>query len=126
MTGGCAVLDYDRDGLLDILLIKGAAIRTDESTTQRVDKFGSKYWNRLHRNPAGGNSKASGSGRVGVATATARVSRPATAEDVARGPQAVTELMNRCDLQARRLGLASSWRVVLNWPDSYTSTEEAV
>jgi hypothetical protein len=26
MTGGCAFLDYDRDGLLDIFLVNGAAI----------------------------------------------------------------------------------------------------
>src|SRR5438094_10671470 len=37
MTGGCAFLDYDGDGLVDVFLVNGAAIKT-ESGRPRIDK----------------------------------------------------------------------------------------
>jgi len=45
MTGGCAFLDYNADGLLDIFLVNGAAIRNSQ-----FDKSDRRYWNRLYRN----------------------------------------------------------------------------
>ena len=53
MTGGCGFLDYDADGLLDVFLVNGAAIRT-VSGRSRIDKSEPKYWNRLYRNLGGG------------------------------------------------------------------------
>src|ERR1043166_1555781 len=38
MTGGCAFLDYDGDGLLDIFLVNGAAIRLEPGKRPRIDK----------------------------------------------------------------------------------------
>lgn len=49
MTGGCAFLDYDRDGLLDIFLVNGAAIEA-----RRFNKSDPRYWNRLYRNEGNG------------------------------------------------------------------------
>jgi hypothetical protein len=43
MAGGVAVVDYDRDGRLDIFFTNGADIRT-------LKKDSPKYWNRLFRN----------------------------------------------------------------------------
>jgi hypothetical protein len=50
MTGGVALLDYDGDGLLDIFLVNGAAIRQEPGKPPRFDKSDPKYWNRLYRN----------------------------------------------------------------------------
>ena len=54
MTGGCAFLDYDGDGLLDVFLVNGAAIRLEPSKPPRIDKSEPRYWNRLYRNLGGG------------------------------------------------------------------------
>jgi hypothetical protein len=54
MTGGCAFLDYDRDGLLDIFLVNGADIVSEPGKPPRFDKSDPKYWNRLYRNLGGG------------------------------------------------------------------------
>ena len=70
MAGGVAVLDYDRDGRLDIYLTNGAAPGTLRKTDAR-------YWNRLYRNLGGGKfadvtAKAGVSGAgfdIGVAAA---------------------------------------------------------
>jgi FG-GAP-like repeat len=43
MAGGVALLDYDRDGYLDIYLTSGAAIPS-------LEKDSPKYWNRLFHN----------------------------------------------------------------------------
>ena len=50
MTGGCAFLDYDGDGLLDVFLVNGAAIVTKPGIPPRFDKSDPRYWNRLYRN----------------------------------------------------------------------------
>jgi hypothetical protein len=54
ITGGVALLDYDGDGLLDIFLVNGAAIRTEPGEPPRFDKSDPKFWNRLYRNLGGG------------------------------------------------------------------------
>src|SRR5512146_2584106 len=41
MVAGVALLDYDRDGYLDIFLVSGAEIPSLEKTSP-------KYWNRLY------------------------------------------------------------------------------
>ena len=38
MTGGCAFLDYDGDGLLDVFLVNGAAIKSESGKAPRIDK----------------------------------------------------------------------------------------
>lgn len=52
MTGGCAFLDYDGDGLLDVFLVNGSATRVVEGKL-RIDKSDPRYWNRLYRNMGG-------------------------------------------------------------------------
>jgi enediyne biosynthesis protein E4 len=54
MTGGCAFLDFDGDGLLDIFLVNGAAIHTQPGRGPIIDKSEPRYWNRLYRNLGGG------------------------------------------------------------------------
>src|SRR5215831_18784526 len=43
MVSGVALLDYDNDGYLDVLVVNGAAIPS-------LQKESSKYWNRLYHN----------------------------------------------------------------------------
>src|SRR5215472_9643228 len=43
MVGGVAVLDYDRDGYLDVYFVNGAAIPSLKKETPA-------YWNRLYHN----------------------------------------------------------------------------
>ena len=50
MTGGCAFLDYDGDGLLDVFLVNGAEIRRKPGMPPKIDKSGPQYWNRLYHN----------------------------------------------------------------------------
>lgn len=52
MGGGCAFLDYNRDGLLDIYLVNGAQILPGE---KRLAKTEPKYSNRLFRGDPSGN-----------------------------------------------------------------------
>ncbi|MFO0367457.1 MAG: FG-GAP repeat domain-containing protein, partial [Acidobacteriota bacterium] len=47
MVGGVALLDYDRDGKLDVFLANGAP-------QPSLRKDGPRYWNRLYRNTGGG------------------------------------------------------------------------
>jgi hypothetical protein len=54
MTGGCAFLDYDGDGLLDIFLVNGAAIHAEPGKLPKIDKSDPRFWNRLYRNLGGG------------------------------------------------------------------------
>src|SRR5215472_4106874 len=54
MTGGCAFLDYDGDGLLDVFLVNGAAIVRERGKPPRLDKSDPRYWNRLYRNLGNG------------------------------------------------------------------------
>ena len=65
MTGGCAFLDYDADGLLDIFLVNGAALREAADDHPSIDKSEPRFWNRLYRNV--------GKGRFEDVTAKARV-----------------------------------------------------
>src|SRR5262245_25745956 len=50
VSGGVALLDYDGDGLLDIYMVNGAALRDGMSKGAQPDKRDPKYWNRLYRN----------------------------------------------------------------------------
>ncbi|MEO8126571.1 MAG: CRTAC1 family protein [Bryobacteraceae bacterium] len=54
MAGGAAVFDYDGDGLLDIFLTNGAALRDSMPAGARPDKISPQYWNRLYRNNGDG------------------------------------------------------------------------
>lgn len=54
MTGGVALFDYDNDGLLDIFLVNGAALKDPMAPGDRPDKSAPRYWNRLYRNNGGG------------------------------------------------------------------------
>jgi hypothetical protein len=47
MVAGVALLDYDNDGYLDVLVVNGAAIPS-------LQKESSKYWNRLYHNNRNG------------------------------------------------------------------------
>lgn len=47
MGAGVALIDYDRDGLLDIYFVNGA-------TLPGLSKADSRFWNRLYRNLGGG------------------------------------------------------------------------
>lgn len=58
MPGGVAVLDYDRDGLMDIYFTNGA-------TSPSLRRTGPEHWNRLYRNL--------GNGRFADVTRDARV-----------------------------------------------------
>lgn len=53
MMGGCAFLDYDGDGLLDLFFVNGAAIHL-EGNEASIDKSDPRYWNRLYRNRGSG------------------------------------------------------------------------
>ena len=53
MTGGCAFLDYDGDGLLDIFLVNGASLHIG-ARHPKIDKSEPRYWNRLYRNLGAG------------------------------------------------------------------------
>ena len=50
MTGGVAVIDYDRDGWPDIFLVNGAKLRAGQTDSDPLDKTAPEYWNRLYRN----------------------------------------------------------------------------
>ena len=53
MVGGVAVLDFDRDGLLDLYFINGAALEDPMPDGASPDKSSPVYWNRLYRNEGG-------------------------------------------------------------------------
>ena len=54
MGGGVALLDYDRDGRMDIFLVNGAQLADRQSDDFQPDKADPAYWNRLYRNLGGG------------------------------------------------------------------------
>lgn len=54
MGGGVALLDYDNDGRLDILLTNGALIGDPMPDGKMPDKSERKFWNRLYHQNADG------------------------------------------------------------------------
>jgi enediyne biosynthesis protein E4 len=54
MVGGVALFDYNNDGLLDIFLVNGAALKDPMPAGELPDKRDPKYWNRLYRNNGDG------------------------------------------------------------------------
>ena len=50
MGSGVALLDYDRDGLLDLYLLNGAELTPDMTPGTVPQKTTPEYWNRLYRN----------------------------------------------------------------------------
>jgi hypothetical protein len=54
MPGGVALLDYNRDGLLDIFLVNGGRIPSSNGKLDFFSRHEPSYWNRLYRqNPDG-------------------------------------------------------------------------
>jgi enediyne biosynthesis protein E4 len=54
MGGGVAMFDYNRDGLLDLFFVNGAALSDPMLPGKAPDKIDPKYWNRLYRNNGDG------------------------------------------------------------------------
>jgi hypothetical protein len=54
MVGGVAMLDYNKDGHLDLFFVNGAALADPMTAGQRPDKFHARFWNRLYRNNGDG------------------------------------------------------------------------
>src|SRR5690349_5445111 len=54
MGGGVAMFDYNKDGLLDLFFVNGAALSDPMLPGKAPDKTGPKYWNRLYRNNGDG------------------------------------------------------------------------
>lgn len=54
MVGGAAMFDYNKDGLLDLFFVNGAALKDPMPPDGKPDKSESKYWNRLYRNNGDG------------------------------------------------------------------------
>ena len=50
MVGGVAMLDFDRDGFLDLYFINGAALEDPMPEGKMPDKSEPRFWNRLYRN----------------------------------------------------------------------------
>ena len=50
MVGGVAMLDFDRDGFLDLYFINGAALEDPMPEGKAPDKSDPRFWNRLYRN----------------------------------------------------------------------------
>src|SRR5919205_4262923 len=48
MGGGVALLDYDKDGRLDIFFVNGAKLDDPQPEGKLPDKSDRKYWNRLY------------------------------------------------------------------------------
>jgi enediyne biosynthesis protein E4 len=54
MGGGVAMFDYNKDGLLDLFFVNGAALSDPMLPGKAPDKTDPKYWNRLYRNNGDG------------------------------------------------------------------------
>ena len=55
MGGGAALLDYDRDGWLDVYLVNGAKLEEGQRDDLPPSKVDPAYWNRLYRNQGDGS-----------------------------------------------------------------------
>lgn len=49
MGGGVALLDYNKDGLLDVFLVNSGKLTSPMSTPETFDRSNPRYWNRLFR-----------------------------------------------------------------------------
>src|SRR6202050_2610186 len=49
MPGGVALLDYNKDGLLDIFFVNGGRITSPLTTPDDFNRHDPRYWNRLYR-----------------------------------------------------------------------------
>src|ERR1700679_887601 len=49
MPGGVALLDYNKDGLLDIFLVNAGHIAPGHAKLDSFDRANPAYWNRLYR-----------------------------------------------------------------------------
>jgi hypothetical protein len=54
MGAGAAMFDYNKDGLLDLYFVNGAALSDPMPPGKLPDKTNPKYWNRLYRNNGDG------------------------------------------------------------------------
>jgi hypothetical protein len=54
MGGGVALIDYDRDGRLDIFFTNGALLNEKMSVTSVPDKTDPRFWNRLYHQHSDG------------------------------------------------------------------------
>jgi len=54
MVGGVAMLDYNKDGYLDLFFVNGAALSDPMTAGQQPDKRAPRFWNRLYRNNGDG------------------------------------------------------------------------
>ena len=50
MVGGVAMVDFDRDGFLDLYFVNGAALEDPMPVGKAPDKSDARFWNRLYRN----------------------------------------------------------------------------
>jgi hypothetical protein len=55
MPGGVALLDYNKDGLLDIFLVNGGRIPSPNGKLDFFSRHEPAYWNRLYRQNADGS-----------------------------------------------------------------------